>query len=99
MSFKYIIKSLQIKEGKKEEEEEMVVREEPLSRRRRTGMAVNHTPLLLYGEDQRLQESNKNDSLWIDPRQYQIFTIFPSRCCVGMFSISLTLIRIPLRKP
>ncbi|KAG4108707.1 hypothetical protein H8356DRAFT_1350031 [Neocallimastix lanati (nom. inval.)] len=25
-------------------------------RRRRTGMAVNHTPILLYGEDQSLQQ-------------------------------------------
>jgi len=28
-------------------------------RRRRTGMAVNHTPILLYGEDQSLQSIKK----------------------------------------
>ena len=29
-------------------------------RRRRIGMAVNHTPILLYGEDQSLQSIKKN---------------------------------------
>jgi len=33
-------------------------------RRRRTGMAVNHTPILLYGEDQSLQSIKKNYSLY-----------------------------------
>jgi len=34
-----------------------------LERRRLTGMAVNHTPILLYGEDQSLQSIKKKKKL------------------------------------